>query len=273
MIENKKLKQKNTKKLINILYAILTILILISIFKIVIHYIDDRNTNKQLDKINNVVKIENDDGDVIEQTEIVDQSSPYWEYIKMKMIDVDFNELKKVNKDVKGWVQVNGTNINYPFTQTNDNTFYLTHSFDKSYNSAGWIFLDYRNNISKDSKNTILYGHGRVRYVMFSSLKNILTNGWLNDSSNFIIKVSTEYENTLWQVFSVYHIPDTSDYIQTDFISESEYSNFLQMLLNRRTYDFNTTISPNDRILTLSTCYNSTDKVVLHAKLIKKEKK
>ena len=57
-------------------------------------------------------------------------------------------ELKKINNDVRGWIQVNGTNINYPFVQTNNNDFYLKHSFDKSYNSSGWIFLDYRNNIN-----------------------------------------------------------------------------------------------------------------------------
>ena len=55
----------------------------------------------------------------------------------MNLINVDFNELKKINSNTKGWIQVNGTNINYPFVQAKDNKFYLTHSFDKSYNSAG----------------------------------------------------------------------------------------------------------------------------------------
>ena len=38
---------------------------------------------------------------------------------------------------------------------------------------------------------------------------------------------STETENTLWQVFSVYKIPTTNDYIQTDFSSDEQYLNFL----------------------------------------------
>ena len=74
----------------------------------------------------------------------------------MNMLNVDFSELKKINNNVKGWVQVNGTNINYPFVQANDNKYYLTHSFDKSWNSAGWLFLDYRNNINN---NKILNHH------------------------------------------------------------------------------------------------------------------
>ena len=40
---------------------------------------------------------------------------------------------------------------------------------------------------------------------------------------------------------------------------------------NYFTYNFNTEVNANDKILTLSTCYNDNDKVVLHAKLIKKE--
>lgn len=90
---------------------------------------------------------------------------------------------------------------------------------------------------------------------------------------HFVWKFKTEYENTLWQVFSVYHIPTTSDYIQTSFKDDSDFESFANMLLNRSAHNFNTTISASDRILTLSTCYDKTDKVVLHAKLIKREAK
>ncbi|UKI28161.1 MAG: class B sortase [Clostridium sp.] len=63
-----------------------------------------------------------------------------------------FNELKKINKDVKGWIEVNGTTIDYPYVQTNNNNFYLNHTFDKTSNGAGWIFLDYRNNTNFEDK-------------------------------------------------------------------------------------------------------------------------
>ena len=43
------------------------------------------------------------------------------------------------------------------------------------------------------------------------------------------------------------------------------------MLVDRSSYNFNTNVSENDNVLTLSTCYNNNEKVVLHAKLIKKE--
>ena len=78
-------------------------------------------------------------------------------------------------------------------------------------------------------------------------------------------------KNTLWQVFSVYHIPTTSDYIQVKFSSNEDFTTWSKMLINRSSYNFNTSINESDNVLTLSTCYNENKKVVLHAKLIKKK--
>ena len=156
-------------------------------------------------------------------------------------------------------------------TQQTDKLQQQLDTFNKTYNSAGWVFLDYRNNINELSKNTIIYAHGRLDTTMFGSLKNILSSGWINNTNNYVVKLSTETENTLWQVFSVYHIPTTNDYIKVNFYSNEEFNKWSSMLLNRSAHNFNTTINENDKILTLSTCYNDKEKVVLHAKLIKKE--
>ena len=204
---------------------------------------------------------------IIESTE--DAANPYWDYIKMNLIDVNFSELEDINSDVCGWIQVNGTNINYPFVQTNNNDYYLTHSFYKDYNEAGWVFLDYRNNIQSLHQNTIIYAHSRIDTTMFGSLKKLLNSNWYNDKNNHIIKLSTKNQNTLWQVFSVYHIPTTSDYLKVDFDSPEQFSNFAKMLQDRSVYSFNTSVGGNDKILTLSTCYSNGEKMVMHAKLIK----
>ena len=105
---------------------------------------------------------------------------------------------------------------------------------------------------------------------MFGSLKNILTSGWLNNKNNYIVKLSTEYENNLWQVFSVYKIKTTNDYLQISFISNESFLEFTDKLIKRSNFNFNTKVNENDKILTLSTCYNEKEKVVLHAKLIKR---
>lgn len=275
-------KKNNLKKINLMLFVIIFVSLvgfIISIINILKWKIDSNKILEQVEfvqekvEINEVVEEENEFIEIIEQEEIIPQFDPYWGYIKMNLINVDFGELKIINNDTKGWLQVNGTNINYPFVQANDNKYYLTHSFDRSYNQAGWVFLDYRNNIEELNKNNIIYAHGRLDKTMFGSLKNILKSGWINNVDNHIVKLSTEKHNTLWQVFSVYKIPTTNDYIQVHFSSNEEFLDFGNMLIGRSSYKFNTHINANDKILTLSTCYNDYEKVVLHAKLIKIEDK
>ena len=244
-----------------------------SLYHIIKWNIDARNTNKQIDELVNVTKIEEVKDS--ENTEIIPQENipyenPYWDYIKYDLINVNFNELKTKNIDTVAWIKVNGTNINYPVVQGPDNSWYLTHSYNGSYNEAGWVFMDYRNTLDED-KNTIIYAHARLDKTMFGSLHNIIEDKWLNDNSNYVVKLSTEHENTLWQVFSVYIIPTTSDYLTTVFYSDDEFNEFNKMLIDRSYYEFNTSVSPSDRILTLSTCWNNDEKLVLHAKLIKRE--
>ena len=273
------MKKKIKVKWLNLL--ILTILLIciasltVSIVNIIKWNIDKSNTKEQVQELKEIVEIEEisdtEATEIIEQSKEPSKTNPYWDYIKINMINVDFSKLKLINSGVKGWIQVNGTNINYPFVQAKDNKYYLTHSLDKSYNQAGWVFLDYRNNIQSLNKNTIIYAHGRLDTTMFGSLKNIVKSNWHNNPNNYVIKLSTEFENTLWQVFSVYHIETTSDYLQIDFNNDNEYQEFLNKLINRSVFNFNTTINSTDNILTLSTCYNKTEKVVMHAKLIKRE--
>ena len=272
-MKKRRFKWKNILILLFIIFC-LTFLIL-SIKDVINWKLDSKKIEQQVEKIEDIVIVEevteSENTEIIKQTDEISETDPYWDYINQSLINVNFEELKKINSNTKGWLQVNGTNINYPFVQVNDNKYYLTHSFDKSYNGTGWVFLDYRNNINELSKNTIIYAHGRLDKTMFGSLKNILKNGWLNNTENYIVKLSTEKENTLWQVFSVYHIPTTSDYIKVSFNSNEEFTSWYNLLLNRSAYNFNTNVSENDSILTLSTCYNNDEKVVLHAKLIKKE--
>ena len=269
-----KIKWKNIIPILIIITSSITLLI--SIFNIIKWKIDSNKTNYEITNIQENINVEEiqdtENTEIIEPVIEVPKENPYWDYINMNMINVDFNGLKRTNPDVVGWLKVNGTNINYPFVQSSDNDYYLTHSFNKSYNGGGWVFLDYRNN-GTNNKNTIIYAHGRSNKTMFGTLKNVLNNGWLNNTNNYVIKISTETENSLWQIFSVYRIPTTSDYLQTNFNDETEYQNFLDMIKDRSNHNFDTNVASTDNILTLSTCYNNSDKMVVHAKLIKKENK
>ena len=263
----KKRKKLNVKNLcLLIFFLVMLIVFLFSLIKVIMWIIDNNNTNDIIKKVANTYEIieKNYDNEVIINE---NEKDIYFDYMNLKFIDVDINKLKTFNPDTIGFIKVMGTNINYPFVQTLDNDYYLNRSYDKTYNNAGWIFLDYRNNEFND-KNTIIYGHGRINGTMFGSLKDTLKSSWQNNKDNYIIKISTEKENSIWQIFSVYKIATTSDYLQTTF-SDNEFESFISLIKGRSSYNFETNVTNEDKVLTLSTCYNDNDKMVVHAKLIK----
>lgn len=199
-------------------------------------------------------------------------AADYYDYMKIPMMNVDFTKLIKENSDTKAWLYVNNTNINYPIVQSGDNTYYLNHAFNRNKSAVGWIFADYRSNLTNFKKNTVIYGHGRVDQVMFGSLDNVLKKSWYENEDNHIIKLSTPTENTLWQVFSVYTIKAESYYLTHNFENDESYDKFLKTITNRSKYNFNVDLNVKDKILTLSTCLNyNGERIVLHAKLVKSQ--
>ena len=241
-----------------ILLIILIFIVFFTLYKIINWYNDSKITKINQNKILTKIKINEI------KTDFNDNNT---------FIDVNLADLKKMNNDVVGWLKVNGTNINYPYVKTDNNTFYLTHSIDKSKNSAGWVFLDYRNNSDNYDKNNIIYAHARVDKTMFGSLKDALTKEWFNKEEEKIIKTSTLTENSIWQIFSVYKINNTTDYLNINFKDEDEFLKFSNKLKERSIFNFNIDINKDDKILTLSTCFNKNVKTVMHAKLIKTYKK
>lgn len=180
---------------------------------------------------------------------------------------VDFNLLKKQNSDTAAWIKVKGTNIEYPIVKAKDNEYYLTHSFDKSSNSAGWIFADYKNEFDGTDKNIVVYGHNRKDKSMFGSLRNVLSSDWQNNSANTDITFISEKENCIYKVFSVYQIEKEGYYIKTSFSSNNEFEKFLSTIKSRSVKNFGIPVSSADSILTLSTCAaNDNYRIVLHAK-------
>ena len=184
--------------------------------------------------------------------------------------EVDFEKLKNINSDAVGYIEVPNTNISYPVVQAKNNDYYLTYNFKKEYNSAGWIFMDYRNDLDGNDKNIIIYGHNRRDGSMFGSLKNILSPDWYNNETNKYVTLITEQGNMIYEVFSVYQIEREDYYIQTSFSDNEDYESFIRTITNRSIKNYNVNVSSEDSILTLSTCANDNKyRVVLHAKFVK----
>jgi len=178
-----------------------------------------------------------------------------------------YEELVSINPDTIGWLIVNGTKINYPVVQAKDNEYYLNHSFYKKKNSLGWIYADYRNSFNLLSENTIIYGHNAVNLgLMFGSLDKILNKSWYSNNNNLTIVFSVKGEIYYWKVFSIYTIKTTTDYLITDFKNKEDYQAFLNMIKDRSKVKFDTKVTTDDKILTLSTCHNDNNhRLVLHA--------
>ncbi len=277
-VEYQRRLRKKRRRLKPIPFAILILffatIFIFSAYKLIVWQLDNNKINNLSSEIDNISNGEfiNDEGEAFNPPN--DKDSDYWYYIGLPFYNVDFDELLKKNKDTVAFIHMENNNINYPVVQTNDNSYYLTHAFDKSYNDAGWVFLDYRNNIDSLSFNNIIYGHGRLNKTVFGSLKDTLDKKWQSNKDNLAIYISTPKENMVFQIFSIYTIKSESYYISTSFDNEKDKSKWLDTMIQRNTSSINTSVDTNDKILTLSTCLdNNGGRVVVQAKLIKTQKR
>ena len=87
-------------------------------------------------------------------------------------IQVDFEALQAANPDIKGWIYMADSVINYPVLQGETNDTYLRHLPDGRYNTAGCIFIDSACRADMTDLTTILYGHNMHNGSMFAVLES-----------------------------------------------------------------------------------------------------
>ena len=174
---------------------------------------------------------------------------------------VDWAGLKAVNSQVVGWIQIPGSQINYPVYQTTDNEYYLHTNAKGEWSIGGQIFMDYENNPNGlIDQQTILYGHHMRNGSMFQFI------GALNDQNTFN-KVETIWYVTPTQTYELepvftYHTDEDDDEVrQFNFTSVDEFRSYLKDRLSRAVSsrsDAAEVISRAEHVLTLFTC-NYTD--------------
>ncbi len=201
---------------------------------------------------NNVTDdIENNNDNNEENNNVVEEQ-------KEEVLTYDFDKLKRMNSDIVGWIEIQEANINYPVVQTNNNDYYLTHSFDKSNNVNGWIFMDSMNDSNLSDQNTIIYAHNSL----FKNIKRIYNS---NKKRNFKIVLYREDRVLTYEVFSLY----LTEPYDVDILNNYMGLELIGEVINKSVYNYNIDVRESDRILTLSTCYNDrTKRVIVHAKLI-----
>ncbi len=159
---------------------------------------------------------------------------------------IDWEKLENINKDIIGWIRIDGTNIDYPILKDDSRLKYLKHSYNGDYNKNGSIFtLDnnpFENNI------TILYGHNRRNNIMFSELGNYMDESFFYKHSSFdIYTKSKNYKVTIFSCYSIDVNVEENNIKLLSFNEEIEYY--------KKASKFSITDTGKiDRIIKLSTC-------------------
>ena len=180
------------------------------------------------------------------------------------------------NPDTYGWITVEGTNINYPIVQAEDNDYYLNRSFQDKYLPFGSIYADFVcSRVIEENFNTVLYGHNVTSNgTMFNGVTDFLSKSFFDKYGK--ITVYTIDGIYTYEVFSVYETDYVYHYRKTDFADDIEFEPYLEELQGNSLWE-KKDYEPkgSDRILTLSTCTSSlfsTRRYALHAYLVSVEK-
>lgn len=170
----------------------------------------------------------------------------------LEVFSVNFAELQKINPDIVGWIVVKDTDISYPIVQGSDNDYYLNHTYKKSENYAGSIFMDYRASRDFSDQNTFIYGHNLYHGTMFAELQNYMKKDFFN--AHPFVYLYTPHGNYKLQVFSAYTALDTSDSYQMQFNGEQGFANYINLVTSKSRYATDIVMTPSDKMVTLYTC-------------------
>lgn len=169
------------------------------------------------------------------------------------------------NADMVGWIQIEGTGIDYPVMQTPaDPNYYLKHNFEKSYTDYGCPFMQADCDVQAPSDNLIIYGHNMKDGSMFADLAKYRSKDFWQ--AHKTVWFDTELGSYAYEIFTVIHTTvqaDTADafafYLFVDAAAPEDFADYVSACKARALYDTDISAEYGDKLLTLSTCDNITD--------------
>ncbi len=190
-----------------------------------------------------------------------------------------FDELKKQNSDIKGWLSIDKTELDNPVYQTTDNDFYITHDMNKEKNSYGALFLDFRCNVNPltISQNQIIYGHNMRYGAMFGTLREYRNLDFYK--AHPTVNFDSLYESRKYKIVAIMVCDSGVDsafgYDFTpytpDFATQEEFLLWIERCRVRSLINTNVDVKAQDEVITLSTCcYDFDDaRLVIVARLLR----
>ena len=165
--------------------------------------------------------------------------------------EVDFTALQEINPDILAWIYIDGTEINYPVVQGEDNSYYLKHLFTGEWNSSGCIFLDSRNNGDFSDRHNVIYGHHMKNGSMFSGLDSYKKQDFYKLHPVVLILTPDQYYKM--EIFSAY-VANVEENAWEMGFTAAEYEAWLKEIAEKTCITTNIVPAVTDSILTLSTC-------------------
>ena len=187
---------------------------------------------------------------------------------ELKRIRAQLQALAVTNEDTYGWITVEGTKINYPIVQGDDNDYYLDHAFTGDYLPIGSVFADYRCNTSiTRNYNTVFYAHNITSGAMFHDVTKFFEDEYFNNTKIVIYTFDGMF---VYEPFAIYESHEANNYFKTGFTSFQDFKDFTDKIKGDAEKVKDLEFTKADRIITLSTCTNgaATQRYALHAKLV-----
>ena len=162
------------------------------------------------------------------------------------------------NKDLVGWIQIDGTNIDFPVVQRKESTdYYLYKNFDGQYSNQGTIYVREQCDVFAPSDNLVIYGHRTSAKTMFGALQDYKKQEFWQEHP--YIRFDTITEHHTYQILSVFTIQATASsdfqyHLFVDAQTDEEFETFVAQAKRYSLYDTGVTAQPGDKLITLSTC-------------------
>ena len=255
-------KESKRKVIYFLIYTILTILITLSIIYIINIFLDKKQAIQESKLLDKIEINENQVNETITE-EIVNESTQenIEETINQENERIlKVQKLQEENPDIVGWLEIEGTSINYPVLQGDDNEYYMTHNYKKQKSKNGSIFLTKDYDWSIPSSNLLIYGHNLSNGTMFQELLKYEKEDFYKKHP--IIRFTTNNEDAEYEIISafksrVYYKSEKNVFRYYYFVNaktEAEYNEFVQNAKKASLYNIDKTAQYGDQLITLSTC-------------------
>lgn len=183
---------------------------------------------------------------------------------------VDWAALKKKNRHVRAWLYCPDTNLSYPVVQYTDNTYYLTHNFDRDEDDAGALYFDCGTLFSNGFENWIIYGHRRNDGSMFGSLVKFSEESyWQAHPVMYLLTEERTYRVELFSCRTVHAYPE---YFTLWFEDARAFQKYIDKTIEHSYWSPGFAVDTDYPILTLATCstygHDSDPRLLVHGRLV-----